>query len=762
MEEGPQPGHVLRFGPFEADLEAGQLRKNGVRVKLPQQPFQVLVCLLERSGRVVTREALIAELWPHGTVVEYEHSLGTAINKIRQALGDSADNPEFVETLPRRGYRFLVPVERIGRPPEERPPQLAALAPQPGATISHYKITEKLGEGGMGVVYKAEDTKLERSVALKFLAAHATDDPEHKARFIREAKAAARLDHQSICSVYEIDEADGQTFLAMAFLEGQTVKDKIAERPLKLEEALNIAIQTAQGLEAAHEKSVVHRDIKSANLMVTPQGQVKIMDFGLAQLADLTRLTKTTTMLGTPAYMSPEQALREPTDRRTDVWSLGVVLYEMLTGHLPFEGEREQAVLYAITNEEPEPVTALRSRLPTEIDAILEKALAKKPEERYQHIADMLVDLRRLEKTQESRKSTVVSTRLTAVDVGSERRQRRSNIALAAGTAAAGLVLGIAATLLIYEAGSPDLQQLVWRDRQGDELGTMGQPQDSIRYPALSPDGKRVAVWGREGKDEDIWIHEVDRPVKTRLTTDEARDLWPTWSPSGDRVGFASGRSGDRDLYVKRSDGSAAATPLLMTPDTAEYLTDWSRDESILLFWRRPQGAGGQGEGDIYYLRKVLDGRYEEVPFLTSEFEESTPRFSPNERFVAYTSDESGRREIYVRSFPDGGGKRLVSGQGGSAPRWRANGKELFYVEGDSLMAVPVTTSPSLTVGAPVALFSALSLQWANANYLGYDVTPDGARFVLWEPVASDESDGSVSIRVVQNWFAEFRDREQD
>ena len=762
MEEGPQPGHVLRFGPFEADLEAGQLRKNGVRVKLPQQPFQVLVCLLERSGRVVTREALIAELWPHGTVVEYEHSLGTAINKIRQALGDSADNPEFVETLPRRGYRFLVPVERIGRPPEERPPQLAALAPQPGATISHYKITEKLGEGGMGVVYKAEDTKLERSVALKFLAAHATDDPEHKARFIREAKTAARLDHQNICSVYEIDEADGQTFLAMAFLEGQTVKDKIAERPLKLEEALNIAIQTAQGLEAVHEKSVVHRDIKSANLMVTPQGQVKIMDFGLAQLADLTRLTKTTTMLGTPAYMSPEQALREPTDRRTDVWSLGVVLYEMLTGHLPFEGEREQAVLYAITNEEPEPVTALRSRLPTEIDAILEKALAKKPEERYQHIADMLVDLRRLEKTQESRKSTVVSTRLTAVDVGSERRQRRSNIALAAGTAAAGLVLGIAATLLIYEAGSPDLQQLVWRDRQGDELGTMGQPQDSIRYPALSPDGKRVAVWGREGKDEDIWIHEVDRPVKTRLTTDEARDLWPTWSPSGDRVGFASGRSGDRDLYVKRSDGSAAATPLLMTPDTAEYLTDWSRDESILLFWRRPQGAGGQGEGDIYYLRKVLDGRYEEVPFLTSEFEESTPRFSPNERFVAYTSDESGRREIYVRSFPDGGGKRLVSGQGGSAPRWRANGKELFYVEGDSLMAVPVTTSPSLTVGAPVALFSALSLQWANANYLGYDVTPDGARFVLWEPVASDESDGSVSIRVVQNWFAEFRDREQD
>ena len=183
-------------------------------------------------------------------------------------------------------------------------------------TISHYRITEKLGEGGMGVVYKANDTKLDRPVALKFLAAHAIDDPEHKARFIRESKAAARLDHQNICSVYEIDEADGQTFLAMAFLEGQTIKDKIAERPLKVEEALDIAIQTAQGLEAAHAKAIAHRDIKSANLMLTSQGQVKIMDFGLAQLADLSRLTKTTTMMGTgtPAFMSPEQALCEPTD----------------------------------------------------------------------------------------------------------------------------------------------------------------------------------------------------------------------------------------------------------------------------------------------------------------------------------------------------------------------------------------------------------------------------------------------------------------
>ena len=189
----------------------------------------------------------------------------------------------------------------------------------------------------MGVVYKALDTKLKRPVALKFLRTDAVEDAEAKERFLREAQAAAALDHPNICTVYEIDEAEGQTFLAMACLEGQTLKDKIAERPLKLEEALDIAIQTAQGLKAAHQKEIVHRDIKPANLMLTEEGQVKIMDFGLAQLADRSKLTKTTTMLGTPAYMSPEQSKRLPTDRRTDVWSLGVVIYEMVTGRLPFE-----------------------------------------------------------------------------------------------------------------------------------------------------------------------------------------------------------------------------------------------------------------------------------------------------------------------------------------------------------------------------------------------------------------------------------------
>jgi serine/threonine protein kinase len=262
-----------------------------------------------------------------------------------------------------------------------------------GQTISHYRIVEKLGEGGMGVVYKAEDTKLRRTVALKFLRGDLIESSESKERFLREAQAAAGLDHPNICTVHEIDEAEGKTFLAMALVEGQSVKDKIAARPLKLDEALHIAIQTAQGLQAAHEKGVVHRDIKPANLIVNAHGQVKIMDFGLAQLADRTRLTQTSTLVGTPAYMSPEQAQRLPADRRTDIWSLGAVLYEMITGRVLFDGRQEQAVLYAIVHQEHEPVTALRVGLPTELDRIVGKALAKAREERYQHVDEMLADL---------------------------------------------------------------------------------------------------------------------------------------------------------------------------------------------------------------------------------------------------------------------------------------------------------------------------------------------------------------------------------
>ena len=247
------------------------------------------------------------------------------------------------------------------------------------------------------MVYKAADTKLNRFVALKFLTKNLLGESEEKARFIREAQAAAALSHPNICPVYEIDEFDGQVFIAMAFLEGQELAQQITAGPLKADRILDFAIQIAQGLQEAHRKSVVHRDIKPANIMVTTEGQAVLMDFGLAPLAAADcGLTKAGTILGTSAYMSPEQTSGEKTDQRTDIWALGVVIYEMATGQLPFKGHYEAEVVYSILNEEPEPITGLCSGVPIGLERIVNRALAKHPDERYQRIDDFLGDLQAL------------------------------------------------------------------------------------------------------------------------------------------------------------------------------------------------------------------------------------------------------------------------------------------------------------------------------------------------------------------------------
>jgi len=266
---------------------------------------------------------------------------------------------------------------------------------QKGSTIAgRYKIIEELGRGGMGVVYKAEDTKLKRTVALKFLPPEFTHISEVKERFMREAQAAAALDHPSICTVHEFDEAEDKTFISMAYVEGQSLKKKIESGPLEIDEALGIATQAAEGLQEAHNRGVVHRDIKSANIMVTEKGQAKIMDFGLARVAGGTLVTKEGTTMGTIAYMSPEQARGEAVDHRTDIWSLGVILYEMFSGQLPFKGEHDQAVVYSILKEKPGSITDLKAGIPMSIEQVVSKALEKNPDKRYQHIEELLDDLR--------------------------------------------------------------------------------------------------------------------------------------------------------------------------------------------------------------------------------------------------------------------------------------------------------------------------------------------------------------------------------
>ena len=257
-----------------------------------------------------------------------------------------------------------------------------------------YRILDEIGRGGMGVVYKAEDIKLKRTVALKFLPHQWTSDPDARDRFVQEARAASALDHPNICNIHEIEETeDGRMYIVMAYYEGESLRDKVKRGPLKKQEALDIILQAIKGMAKAHQKGIIHRDLKPANILVTDEGVAKVVDFGLAKLAGQVKLTREGTTVGTVAYMSPEQAKGETVDQRTDIWSLGVVLYEMLSGRLPFKGEYAQSLVHSILNHDPEPITRIRKDIPRELDQVLGKALEKKAADRYQSMGDFLGDL---------------------------------------------------------------------------------------------------------------------------------------------------------------------------------------------------------------------------------------------------------------------------------------------------------------------------------------------------------------------------------
>ena len=408
MESAPGTGRnasapsILKFGPFELDLHRARLQKNGVRIRLQDQPFQILRILLESPGEVVPRQELYKRLWPNGTIVEFEHSINAAVRRLREALGDSADNPRYIATVARQGYRFIGELS----PTSEEPAidlQARGLLPNPddlaGHMIAHYRVLAKLGTGGMGIVYRAADLKLDRQVAIKLLSVRWTEHVTAPQRFEREARAASALNHPNICTIYGMEHFFGQPAIVMELLEGETLADRLARDSMPAGELLKLAVPMADALETAHAKEIIHRDIKPTNIFLTARGLPKLLDFGLAKrvrsdVVSVPELTEKGTPLGSIAYMSPEQARGQDLDARSDLFSFGVVLYQAATGCLPFHGEHVAATLHSIIYDQPSPPRELQPDLSPAIERIILRCLEKEREQRYPSAAALLQDLR--------------------------------------------------------------------------------------------------------------------------------------------------------------------------------------------------------------------------------------------------------------------------------------------------------------------------------------------------------------------------------
>jgi Tol biopolymer transport system component/DNA-binding winged helix-turn-helix (wHTH) protein len=714
-------GRRIRFGEYEADLTAGELRRGGKRLPLQEQPFQVLAALLAQPGEVVTREYLRERLWPGQPFVDFDQGLNTAVNKLRDVLGDSASHPRFIETLPRRGYRFtfaLEPQRNARSIAEQLPPAPAGPRGIRRGTIL-LLVAGALGLAGMSA-WSLRQPRIESQIPLRRFVLRtpvATPNAIKRSTAISPDGKQIVFTHSGSSDRLWVQHLDQEQPKAVEGSEGATnpfwaPDSKVVGFGATFESRLSLMRIPVEGGSVTRICEIPSGFISGAAW--SPDGKTIVFGSGgpsalyevpatggvprLVVTQDAIKLFPVASgVVSRNLYVQGLQFLPMQTGRRVIVFEFGGNLLnrdldtgrtELLgpgrfpiyspTGHLVFQSTTSSQDLRA----QPFSLDTLKTTGPT----------------------------------------------FAIVQNGSEPSVAQD------GT-------------LIYV--DPPSERLLWLNRQGQRIGEAGVPVFGIFYPAISPDGRRVAAEAYERENQDVWVYDLERGARTRLSSDPASEILPVWSPDGEQVAYSSWRAGNTDILLRQADAGTEEKTLAATP-AHERVSDWSRDGKHILYSREDP----KSSWDLWYLKRNGTGGWESAAFLQTPFRERAPKFSPNGGYVAYLSDESGRSELYVRPFPHGDQQWVVSQNGAAQPRWARNGKKLFFVQAGTLMETPVLATSKFWAGAPVPLFAHGG--FGHGLEPNYDVSPDGERFLV--PGPSEQSRERL-IHVVQNWFAEFRNR---